>query len=103
MNLSQLPQIVSHLDVTQLRIGFEILVALFCSLATFTAGFFLKRAKAFFSGMDAKLDTIQSNHLTHIELHTAKSVELLEKILGGQNEANLKAAELNAWLKAKME
>ncbi|MFL6314724.1 MAG: hypothetical protein ACJ71W_21675 [Terriglobales bacterium] len=87
----------------QLRVGLGITLTLLFSIVGFAATFVFKKTKGFFETMDQKLDVIKDNHLTHIETSTGKTVELLEKLVEGQNDANLKAAELGAFIKAKMD
>lgn len=90
---------IKTLSDHQLRVGLGITFTLLLSIVGLGATFVFN----FFSGMNAKLDVIKDNHLHTIQDNTGKTVTLLEKVVEGQNEANIKAAELNGFIKAKMD
>jgi hypothetical protein len=64
----------------------EILRGLLSSLVIFCATFAFKKGKQFFEAMNAKLDVIKDNHLTHIEGATSRTAELMEKMWKGRSK-----------------
>lgn len=91
---------IKTLSEHQLRIGLGVTLTLLFSIVGVCSTFIFKKSKAFFEAMDQKLDVMTNNHLHTIQDNTGKTVELLEKVVEGQNEANIRAAELNGFLKA---
>jgi hypothetical protein len=55
-----------------------------------------QQAKIGIGTMNSRLTTITENHLTHVQENTAKTVELLERMVTEQ-------AELNGYLKGKLD
>lgn len=106
----QIKDIINQLSPAQLRVALLISSTLLFSIATAVCGFgfrWLKNewneSKDTLKEVNQKLDLALTNHLPHIETYTGKVVELGEKLVEGQNEANIRAAELNAYIKAKWE
>jgi hypothetical protein len=92
----QAKDIIDQLSPNQLRWALGISITLLLSLVATCTRFLYRKSRDFFAGMNAKLDTIQNNHLHTIQENTGRSAELLEKLVEGQ-------AELNGYIKGKLE
>jgi hypothetical protein len=78
------PQVIKIIAITA--------VGLLVSIGFYSAS----QIRAFFAGMDEKLDTIKDNHLEHIQANTNRTADLLEKLVDSQ-------AEMNGFLKGKLD
>jgi hypothetical protein len=119
--------IIQLLNTNELRIALGISLTLLFSIVTAGLGLLVKQAISAkkdlsstkqtidkvnenIEDLNQKMDTALTNHFPHIEMYTCKAAEnseksnqLLERFLEGQNEANIRAAELNAFIRAKMD
>ena len=99
----QAKDIIDQLSPNQLKWALGISITLLLSLVATCTRFLYRKSRDFFAGMNAKLDTITENHLTHIEQSTSRSAELLERIVDGTEKMVQGQAELNGYLRGKLE
>lgn len=88
---------LNKLSSNELRVALGITLTLLLS----GVGFALKVAKDFVVDMRSDIKHMRTNCLPTIQANTGKTAEVSEKLLEAQQEANVRAAELNGFIKAK--
>jgi hypothetical protein len=90
-------EFLNKLSPNQLRAALGITLTLLLS----GFGFALKAAKDYVSDMKSDIKHMRTNCLPTIQANTGRQADIAEKLLESQQEANIRAAELNAYIKAK--